>query len=65
MWGAEYDDSPQSIIDLIVVNKAKLQQVKGTFFGDIMQEENETSWIENTNHGPVLSALPNLTWTKD
>jgi hypothetical protein len=59
-WGPEHDDSPLSIIQLLVDNKAKLQHIKGIFFGDITYEENEVSWIENCNHGPVLAALPNL-----
>ncbi|MEM7182682.1 MAG: STM4015 family protein [Spirochaetota bacterium] len=60
MWGPESDESPTPIIELLVENKAKLQHIKGIFFGDITFEENEVSWIMNDNYGPLLSALPNL-----
>lgn len=60
MWGAESDEGPEEIINLLIDNKAVLQHIKGIFFGDITYEENEVSWIENTDHGPLLEALPNL-----
>lgn len=60
MWSNEHDDSPSSILELLVKNKAKLQQIKGIFFGDITYEENEVSWIENTSHAALLEALPAL-----
>lgn len=59
-WGPEHDDSPETIIQLLIDNKDKLQHIKGIFFGDITYEENEVSWIENCNHGPLLAALPKL-----
>lgn len=59
-WGPEHDDSPEFIIQLLIANKDKIQHIKGIFFGDITYEENEVSWIENCNHGPLLAALPNL-----
>ncbi|CAA6829805.1 MAG: Unknown protein [uncultured Aureispira sp.] len=59
-WGPEHDDNPAFIIQLLIDNKAKLQHIKGIFFGDISYEENEVSWIEHCDHGPLLAALPNL-----
>lgn len=59
-WGPEHDEGPQSIIQLLVDNKDKLQHIKGIFFGDITYEENEVSWIENGSHAPILAAFPNL-----
>lgn len=60
MWGVEHDESPNEIIQILVQSKDKLKNLKGIFFGDITYEENEISWIENTNHAPVLDAFPNL-----
>lgn len=60
MWSSEHDETPGPIIQLLIDNKDKLQHLKGIFFGDIIYEENEVSWIENTNHGPILAAFPNL-----
>jgi len=59
-WGPEHDDNPAFILQLLIDNKAKLQHIKGIFLGDISYEENEVSWIENCDHGPLLAALPNL-----
>lgn len=59
-WGPEHDDSPDFLIQLLIENKDKIQHIKGIFFGDITYEENEVSWIENCNHGPLIAALPNL-----
>ena len=60
LWGAEDDDRPENLLQLLVDNKDKLQHIKGIFFGDITYEENEVSWIENCDHGPIFAALPNL-----
>jgi hypothetical protein len=59
-WGPEHDDDPAFISQLLIDNKAKLQHIKNIFFGDITYEENEISWIENCDHGPLLATLPNL-----
>lgn len=61
-WHEEaYDIPADDIIKLLLDNKAKLQQLKGIFFGDITYEENEVSWIRNTDHGKIINAFPNLT----
>lgn len=60
MWGEEHDDSPDTILNILIENKDQLQQLKGIFVGDITQEENEVSWIENTSYSEFLKAFPNL-----
>ncbi len=60
MWAPEHDDGPETVINLLLEHKAKLQHFKGMFFGDIIYEENEVSWIENSDYGAFLNAFPNL-----
>lgn len=56
----EGDESPSAIIELLINHKATLQQLTGVFFGDVVQEECEVSWLENCDHSAMLQAFPNL-----
>ena len=60
MWGPEHDEGPDTVMQLLLEHKDKLQHFKGMFFGDIIYEENEVSWIENTEYGAFLNEFPNL-----
>ncbi len=61
IWSMEvFEEAPTDIINTIIANKEKMQHIKGIFFGDIEVTESELSWIIQTNHAPVLAALPNL-----
>ena len=61
LWELEaFEVAPTRMVEMIVANKEKLQHIKGIFFGDITYEENEISWISNTDHSVILDALPNL-----
>ena len=56
----EYDETPDTILDILIENKDKLQHLKAIFVGDITQEENEVSWIENTSYSNFFKAFPQL-----
>ena len=61
MEGGEATDvSPRPAIELLVANKSKLPNLEAIFFGDIVSEENEISWITNGDYSPVWSAFPRL-----
>ncbi len=61
VWSAEvFEIDPSDFIETILNFKDRLQHIKGIFFGDIEVTESELSWINQTNHGPLLTALPNL-----
>lgn len=59
-WSPEPDVKPDFIVKHIVDNKDRLSGMLAVFFGEIAQEENEMSWIRQTDMGPLLAALPNL-----
>lgn len=60
-WAAvEEVDTADSICDEIVAAREKLPNLRHLFFGDIVMEESEISWIETTNLTPLLEAYPQL-----
>jgi hypothetical protein len=52
--------SSQSIVDELVKQRTRLAGLKALFLGDITFEENEISWIEQSNVSPLLDAFPGL-----
>jgi hypothetical protein len=48
------------IVDSLAAARHQLPGLKALFFGDITYEENEISWIEQGDMGPVLAAYPGL-----
>lgn len=52
-------DSTEVVTALTEVS-SKLPRLKFLFIGDITYEENEISWINQSNVGPVLKAYPEL-----
>ena len=59
-WGESYDNPVQSLLDVFVENKDKLQHISRMFIGDMDYEECEVSWIEQGDYSNLLKALPNL-----
>jgi hypothetical protein len=58
MWDA--DDSSQSVVDLLVNAHQKLSSLSALFLGDIVEEENQISWIQQSDVSPLLTAYPQL-----
>jgi hypothetical protein len=57
------DDSgadPEGLIERLVAAREKLPNLKHLFFGDITSEQNEISWIIQTDFSPLLNAYPKL-----
>jgi hypothetical protein len=57
------DDSsavPTDLIEALVSARDKLPNLKNIFFGDILSEENEISWIQLTDLSALLAAYPRL-----
>lgn len=47
-------------MEKLLQNAGSLTSLRAIFIGDIAQEESEVSWIEQCDHGPLISALPQL-----
>lgn len=62
MWSTEVMETEEAIevVDALVEAREKLASLKALFLGDIISEENEVSWIEQTDVSPIFEAYPNL-----
>jgi hypothetical protein len=57
-WGESYDtDAP---VEKIVAAADKLPNLTALFLGEMVTEENEVSWIQQTDISPILKAYPRL-----
>ncbi|MEN9503997.1 MAG: hypothetical protein RI964_3282 [Pseudomonadota bacterium] len=59
-WGNEYQQSADEVVALLVAQHAALPQLQHLFIGNISQEENEISWIEQGNLSPLYDTYPQL-----
>ena len=58
-WDYEGEDC-SDLLKGILENKDKFAHIEGLFWGDIDQEEQEISWIEQADLSPLLNAMPKL-----
>jgi hypothetical protein len=58
--GEDSASSSESIIKALAGRRKKLPGLKALFLGDITYEENEISWIQQSNVSPLLEAFPKL-----
>ncbi|MDO1449653.1 hypothetical protein Q0590_25470 [Rhodocytophaga aerolata] len=58
----DFDSSVNSsiVVDSLVVNKDILSNLTALFIGDITYEEQEISWIQQSNVEPLFTAFPKL-----
>lgn len=54
------DDTEQGIIEALVAARERLPNLDTLFFGDIVMEESEISWITQGDVNPLLAAYPQL-----
>lgn len=61
-WNAPPPDegSPESLLQQLIKHRKKLPNLKALFVGDMTYEENEISWIIQTDYTPFLNAFPKL-----
>ncbi|MCF2526983.1 STM4015 family protein [Yinghuangia soli] len=58
-WG-ESSESSKVVVDELVAHAERLPALRHLFFGDIWSEENEISWIQQSNVTPLLRVFPRL-----
>ncbi len=60
-WGGSGDElSGEGPLRMLVDAAPRLPALKAVFFGEIIQEENEISWIQQSDITPLLRAYPGL-----
>lgn len=58
-WSSD-PSSDVGVVEKLVEFKDRFKQLKALFIGDITSEEQEISWIEQSDLSPILTAYPNL-----
>lgn len=58
--GDDPSNNSEGIVELLVSARHALPNLKGIFIGDILSEENEISWIEQSDVSPLFAAYPQL-----
>jgi hypothetical protein len=60
-WSGElYDDPPDAIIEALFAAADQLTSLRALFIGDIAGEENEVSWIHQSDLSAIWQAFPRL-----
>jgi hypothetical protein len=60
-WGsAGQEESSAPVVEALVAARAQMPALRALFFGDIISEENEISWIIQSDVTPLLDAFPAL-----
>src|SRR5688500_2388943 len=61
LWSPEDSGvNSEGVVEALVAAKARLGNLKHLFIGDIVSEECECSWIQQSDMTPLLNAFPNL-----
>src|SRR5260370_17287755 len=62
MWSTEVMETgeAEAVVEALAAAREKLPKLRVLFMGDIIREENEVSWIEQTDVSPLLEAYPEL-----
>jgi hypothetical protein len=59
-WGIMHENDAAPVVAWLAANAERLPALEALFIGDLMVEESEISWIEQTNITPLLQAYPQL-----
>ncbi|MCB1633733.1 MAG: STM4015 family protein [Xanthomonadales bacterium] len=59
-FGDDSEKTPGEVLDVLIENRDRLPLLSAVFVGDITSEENEMSWINQTDLAPLLNAFPDL-----
>ncbi|MFE9096904.1 STM4015 family protein [Streptomyces sp. NPDC007264] len=59
-WTEAYDTAPTAVVEALLAARDRLPALRALFFGDIVFEECEISWIHQTDVSGLLTAFPAL-----
>ncbi|REK91215.1 leucine-rich repeat domain-containing protein [Streptomyces inhibens] len=60
-WGEVYDESSEVVVAAVVAAKDRLTGLRAIFLGELVAEQAEISWIQQSDVTPLLTAFPALT----
>lgn len=66
MWSSEdmYETSPAEVVSCLVESKDALPNLKALYIGDVVSEENEMSWMIQTDLSPLIVNFPKLEYLR-
>lgn len=56
----ESSENTSEIVEALVASSSRFSSLKALFIGDILSEENEISWIEQSDLSPLFETFPHL-----
>ncbi|MEU1042190.1 STM4015 family protein [Streptomyces sp. NPDC005907] len=59
-WEEAYDSDPSDVIEALVTARERFPALRALFLGDMVMEQCEISWINQTDVTPLLNAFPAL-----
>ncbi|MER6630264.1 STM4015 family protein [Streptomyces sp. NPDC000987] len=59
-WQEAYDTEPSAVVSALLAARDRFPALRALFFGDLVMEECEISWITQTDVTPLLSGFPAL-----
>ncbi|MEU1189915.1 STM4015 family protein [Streptomyces sp. NPDC005859] len=59
-WQEAYDTDPSDVVEALVAARHRFPALRAVFLGDMVGEECEISWINQTDVTPLLTAFPAL-----
>ncbi|MDQ0688222.1 hypothetical protein QFZ56_007185 [Streptomyces achromogenes] len=59
-WEEAYEDDPTPVVEALTAARDRFPALRALFFGDMVMEECEISWINQTDVTPLLTAFPAL-----
>ncbi|HKX62861.1 MAG TPA: STM4015 family protein [Verrucomicrobiae bacterium] len=58
--GDDPEKTPESVFEVLTKGRDRLPKLAALYVGDVTSEENEMSWIKQTDLSPLLQAFPKL-----
>ncbi|MFI8301189.1 STM4015 family protein [Streptomyces nigra] len=59
-WEEAYESDPSDVVDALLAARDRLPALRALFLGDMVMEECEISWINQTDVAPLLAGFPAL-----
>ncbi|MGV9571782.1 STM4015 family protein, partial [Streptomyces nigra] len=59
-WEEAYESDPSDVVEALLAARDRLPALRALFLGDMVMEECEISWINQTDVAPLLAGFPAL-----
>lgn len=59
-WDFESSETSEGIVEALVSARERMPRLRALFIGDVTSEENEISWLQQSDLSPLFLAFPDL-----